>query len=120
MNEGNTIPFIARYRKEITGELDEEQLRQVEERYRYLLELNQRKQEVIRLIDEQGKLTDELRTKIERANNYRRLKICISLFAQREEPVRSGKRKGLRAAGEGNVGEPRSPPNTGAGARIRE
>ena len=65
--EGNTIPFIARYRKERTGELDEEQLRAIEERYRYLRQLQQRKEEVIRLIEEQGKLTEELRSKIEQA-----------------------------------------------------
>ena len=67
MEEGNTIPFIARYRKEKTKELDEEQLRQIEERYQYLTQLESRKKEVIRLIDEQGKLTDELRQKIEQA-----------------------------------------------------
>lgn len=67
MEEGNTIPFIARYRKEKTQELDEEQLRAIEERNHYLLQLSQRQEEVIRLIDEQGKLTDELRVKIESA-----------------------------------------------------
>lgn len=65
--EGNTVPFIARYRKERTGELDEEQLRAIEERYRYLQQLQQRKEEVIRLIEEQGKLTEELRSRIEEA-----------------------------------------------------
>ncbi|MFC7441628.1 Tex family protein [Laceyella putida] len=64
MEEGNTIPFIARYRKERTGELDEEKLREIEERYHYLTQLHQRKEEVIRLIDEQGKLTEELQQKI--------------------------------------------------------
>lgn len=64
MGEGNTIPFIARYRKEKTGELDEEKLRGIEERYHYLTQLSSRKEEVVRLIDEQGKLTDELRKKI--------------------------------------------------------
>ncbi|MDN4594603.1 RNA-binding transcriptional accessory protein [Polycladomyces subterraneus] len=64
MEEGNTIPFIARYRKERTGELDEEQLRAIADRYQYLVQLNQRKEEVIRLIDEQGKLTDELKERI--------------------------------------------------------
>jgi uncharacterized protein len=67
MEEGNTIPFIARYRKERTGELDEEQLRAIADRYQYLVQLNQRKEEVIRLIDEQGKLTDELKERILRA-----------------------------------------------------
>ena len=60
LNEGNTVPFIARYRKEMTGSLDEVQIREIEERYAYLENLEKRKQEVIRLIDEQGKLTPEL------------------------------------------------------------
>jgi protein Tex len=67
MEEGNTIPFIARYRKERTQELDEEQLRAIEERNHYLIQLQERKAEVIRLIDEQDQLTDELRQKIEQA-----------------------------------------------------
>ncbi|MBA4602626.1 Tex family protein [Thermoactinomyces mirandus] len=67
MEEGNTIPFIARYRKEKTGELDEEKLRSIEERYHYLTQLSSRKEEVLRLIDEQGKLTDELRKRIEQS-----------------------------------------------------
>ena len=64
IEEGNTIPFIARYRKERTGELDEEVLRAIEERFHYMVQLYKRKEEVIRLIDEQGKLTDELTHKI--------------------------------------------------------
>ncbi|QKG85442.1 RNA-binding transcriptional accessory protein [Kroppenstedtia pulmonis] len=67
MEEGNTIPFIARYRKERTKELDEEQLRAIEDRNQYMIQLDQRKEEVLRLIDEQGKLTEELRQKIEEA-----------------------------------------------------
>ncbi|TEB07789.1 30S ribosomal protein S1 [Pelotomaculum schinkii] len=60
----NTIPFIARYRKEQTGELDEEQIRNIDEQHRYYTSLEQRKEEIIRLIDEQGKLTEELQAKI--------------------------------------------------------
>lgn len=67
IDEGNTIPFIARYRKERTGELDDTVLRKFHERLLYLRNLDNRKQEVIRLIDEQGKLTEELRKKIESA-----------------------------------------------------
>lgn len=67
IDEGNTIPFIARYRKERTGELDDNILRKFEERLQYLRNLEGRKQEVIRLIDEQGKLTDEIRDKIQAA-----------------------------------------------------
>ena len=60
IDEGNTIPFIARYRKEVTGGLTDEQLRVLGERLSYLRNLEQRKEEVIKSIDEQGKLTDEL------------------------------------------------------------
>ena len=59
IDEGNTIPFIARYRKEVTGNLSDETLRDLGERLTYLRNLEKRKEEVIRLIDEQGKLTDE-------------------------------------------------------------
>ena len=58
LNEGNTVPFIARYRKEMTGSLDEVQIREIEERYHYLQNLKKRKEEVLRLIEEQGKLTN--------------------------------------------------------------
>lgn len=68
VDEGNTIPFIARYRKERTGELDDTILRKFDERLQYLRNLENRKQEVIRMIDEQGKLTDELKAKIEEAS----------------------------------------------------
>ena len=64
IDEGNTIPFIARYRKEVTGNLSDEVLRTLEERLKYLRNLEARKEEIIRLIDEQGKLTDELTIKI--------------------------------------------------------
>ena len=64
IDEGNTIPFIARYRKEVTGNLSDEILRNLGDRLAYLRNLENRKEEVIRLIDEQGKLTDELTIKI--------------------------------------------------------
>jgi len=64
LDGGNTIPFIARYRKEATGELDENVLRDIVERLDYLRRLDQRKTEVLRLIDEQGKLTEELSAQI--------------------------------------------------------
>src|SRR5574344_1501016 len=68
IDEGNTIPFIARYRKEVTGALDDEVLRNLNERLMYLRNLSDRKDEVIRLIDSQGKLTDELKNNILNAN----------------------------------------------------
>ena len=60
IDEGNTIPFIARYRKEVTGGLSDETLRDLGERLNYLRNLEQRKEEVVKSIDEQGKLTDEI------------------------------------------------------------
>ena len=64
LDDGNTIPFIARYRKEATGGLDDTQLRHFETRLLYLRELEERRQTILKSIDEQGKLTDELRDKI--------------------------------------------------------
>ena len=59
LDEGSTVPFIARYRKEVTGSLDDAQLRTLEERLRYLRELDERRAAVLSSIAEQGKLTDE-------------------------------------------------------------
>lgn len=64
LDEGNTVPFIARYRKEVTGGLDDSQLRQLEERLAYLRELEERKQSILAAIEEQGKLSDDLRALI--------------------------------------------------------
>lgn len=64
LEEGNTIPFIARYRKEVTGNLDEEQIRKISEVYNYQVNLLKRKEDVIRLIDEKGLLTEELKAQI--------------------------------------------------------
>ena len=65
LDDGNTIPFIARYRKEATGGLDDTQLRHFETRLIYLRELEDRRQTILKSIEEQGKLTDELRDKIQ-------------------------------------------------------
>ena len=67
IDEGNTIPFISRYRKEATGSLNDEQLRNLGERLTYLRNLEDKKAQVISSIEEQGKLTEELRAKIEEA-----------------------------------------------------
>lgn len=67
LDEGNTVPFIARYRKEQTGALDEEQIRDINKEYEYKLNLLNRKEDVIRLIDEKGLLTEELRNEILKA-----------------------------------------------------
>ena len=67
IDEGNTIPFIARYRKEAHGSLDDEQLRKLDERLRYLRGLEERKETILASIEEQGKLTEELRKDLENA-----------------------------------------------------
>src|ERR1700722_12900990 len=67
LDEGGTVPFIARYRKEATGNLDEVQIRGAEEKLAYFRELEDRRETVLRTIEEQGKLTPELRDRIEKA-----------------------------------------------------
>ena len=64
IDEGNTIPFIARYRKEVTGSLNDEVLRQLDERLRYLRNLEEKKEQVLATIEEQGALTEELKAQI--------------------------------------------------------
>ena len=67
IDEGNTIPFISRYRKEVTGSLNDEILRQFDERLKYLRNLEEKKEQVLSAIEEQGKLTEELKKEIESA-----------------------------------------------------
>ncbi|GGF95790.1 hypothetical protein GCM10010916_11380 [Paenibacillus abyssi] len=94
--EGNTIPFIARYRKEMTGELDENQLRSIEERLQYLNNLEDRKREVIRLIDEQGKLTAELRASIEQSVKLQEIEDLYRPYRQKRKTRASvAKERGL-------------------------
>jgi len=68
LDQGNTVPFISRYRKEVTGSLDENQIRDIEDRMNYLRTLEARKDTILKSIEEQGKLTPELKEKIEKAN----------------------------------------------------
>ena len=70
LDEGNTVPFIARYRKEITGNLSDEVLRKFEELLNYSRNLEKRREEILRLIDEQGKLDDELKEGKESAGRH--------------------------------------------------
>lgn len=92
IDEGNTVPFIARYRKDVTGGLNDEQLRAIDERLRYLRGLEERKQEVLRSIEEQGKLTDELKVEIERAEILQRVEDLYKPFKQKKT-TRAGKAK---------------------------
>ncbi|STC68168.1 Tex family protein [Corynebacterium pilosum] len=83
--EGNTVPFISRYRKEATGGLDDAQLRHIEERNTYLVELAERKEAIIEAIDEQGKLTDELRALIEATDTKARLEDLYLPYKKRRK-----------------------------------
>lgn len=96
LEEGNTVPFIARYRKEQTGSLDEVQIKAIEDRYNYIQQLEQRKEEVIRLIDEQGKLTEELITSINNATVLQRVEDLYRPYKQkRRTKATIAKEKGL-------------------------
>ncbi|WP_209941321.1 Tex family protein [Paenibacillus sp. PvR133] len=96
LDEGNTIPFIARYRKEMTGELDENQLREIEDRVVYLRNLEDRKVEVIRIIDEQGKLTEDLQTAITSAVKLQEVEDLYRPYRQKRKTRASvAKERGL-------------------------
>ena len=96
IDEGNTIPFIARYRKEVTGGLSDVTLRDLDERLKYLRNLEERKEEVIRLIDEQGKLTEELKLEIQKAEVLQRVEDLYKPFKQKKATRASkAKEKGL-------------------------
>jgi uncharacterized protein len=99
--DGNTVPFIARYRKEMTGALDEVQIRDILERWHYLQNLEQRKEEVIRIIDEQGKLTDELNKQIQRAEKLQEVEDLYRPYKQkRRTKATVAKEKGLEPLAE--------------------
>ena len=96
IDEGNTIPFIARYRKEVTGGLSDEILRDLNDRLVYLRNLEERKEEVLRLIEEQGKLTDELKVEIEKAEVLQRVEDLYKPFKQKKQTRASkAKERGL-------------------------
>ncbi|MYL46268.1 S1 RNA-binding domain-containing protein [Virgibacillus halodenitrificans] len=96
LDEGNTVPFIARYRKEITGGLDEVQIKSVQDKWTYAVNLSDRKQEVIRIIDEQGKLTEELEKEINEATQLQRVEDLYRPYKQkRRTKATIAKEKGL-------------------------
>ena len=96
IDEGNTIPFIARYRKEVTGGLSDVVLRDLDERLKYLRNLEERKEEVLRLLEEQGKMTEELKAEIEKAEVLQRVEDLYKPFKQKKATRASkAKEKGL-------------------------
>lgn len=97
IDEGNTVPFIARYRKEVTGSLDDEKLRLLSARLTYLRNLEERKEEVISLIDEQGKLTDELKAKIQGADKLVTVEDLYRPYKQKKKTrAEAAKKRGLQ------------------------
>ena len=85
IDEGNTIPFIARYRKEITGEMSDVILRQFNDRLTYLRNLQSRKEDVKRIIEEQGKLTEEILKSLVKANTLQEVEDIYAPFKQKRE-----------------------------------
>ncbi|MGY3716902.1 Tex family protein [Sutcliffiella cohnii] len=96
IEEGNTVPFIARYRKEQTGSLDEVQIRNIFEKWQYLQNIEKRKEEVLRLIEEQGKLTEELKIQIMKSDKLQQVEDLYRPYKQkRRTKATVAKEKGL-------------------------
>jgi protein Tex len=110
LNEGNTVPFIARYRKEMTGALDEVQIKNIQDRWQYIQNLEQRKEEVLRTIAEQGKLTDELTHKITKAEKLQEVEDLYRPYKQkRRTKATVAKEKGLEPLAEWLLTFPMTP-----------
>lgn len=119
--EGNTVPFIARYRKEATGGLDDAQLRHIEERNTYLLELAERKQAVLESIEEQGKLTDELKQAILSADTKARVEdLYLPYKKRRKTKADIAREAGLEALEQKLIDDPSADPETLAEAHLSE
>ena len=119
--EGNTVPFIARYRKEATGGLDDAQLRHIEERNTYLLELAERKTAVLESIDEQGKLTDELKQAILSADTKARVEdLYLPYKKRRKTKADIAREAGLEALEQQLIDDPSANPETLAEAYLSE
>mgnify|MGYP002719714217 FL=1 len=96
LNDSNTVPFIARYRKEMTGGLTEIEIKQIDDIYRYELSVKERKEQVIANIEEQGLMTDELRNEIMVQTKLQRIEDLYRPFKQKKKTrATEAKRKGL-------------------------
>ncbi|UGQ39248.1 Tex family protein [Rhodococcus aetherivorans] len=111
LDGGATVPFIARYRKEVTGTLDDAQLRQLEERLRYLRELDERRTAVLESIESQGKLDDELRTQILLADTKARLEdIYLPFKPKRRTKAQIAREAGHEPVADALIGDPTTDP----------
>ncbi|MCQ9284751.1 RNA-binding transcriptional accessory protein [Priestia aryabhattai] len=121
VEDGNTVPFIARYRKEQTGALDEVQIRNILDSWNYLMNLEERKEEVHRLIEEQGKLTEELAAQIHQAKKLQQVEDLYRPFKQkRRTKATVAKEKGLEPLAQWLLSFPNSDVNIEAQTYINE
>lgn len=119
LDGGATVPFIARYRKEVTGSLDDEQLRSLEERLRYLRELEERRAAIVASIDEQGKLTDELRQSVAAADSKARLEdIYLPYKPKRRTKAQIAREAGLEPLAVALLADPTEVPETVAARYV--
>jgi uncharacterized protein len=121
LDEGATVPFIARYRKEVTGSLDDGQLRALEERLAYLRELDDRRAAVLASIEEQGKLTAELRTALLAADTKSRVEdIYLPYKPKRRTKAQIAREAGLEPLAERLLSDPQAVPETVAAQFVGE
>ncbi|MDQ5888613.1 MAG: protein Tex, partial [Pseudomonadota bacterium] len=119
LDEGATVPFIARYRKEVTGGLDDTQLRNLEERLRYLRELEDRREVILKSIEEQGKLTPELRNDILNADNKTLLEdLYLPYKPKRRTKAQIAREAGLAPLAEALLADPTLNPESEAAKYI--
>ncbi|MCC9206275.1 Tex family protein [Arthrobacter sp. zg-Y769] len=121
LDGGATVPFIARYRKEATGTLDDTQLRDLDERLRYLRELQDRRRVILDAIDAQGKLTDELRAAVVGAETKSRLEdIYLPYRSKRRTKAQIAREAGLEPLAQALLADPRRTPDAEAARYVRE
>ena len=119
LDEGSTVPFIARYRKEATGGLDDTQLRNLETRLTYLRELEERRAAVIASITEQGKLTDDLRKDLESADSKARLEdLYLPYKPKRRTRAQIAREAGLEPLADGLLADPSQAPDVFAASFV--
>ncbi|WP_396588178.1 Tex family protein [Bermanella sp. R86510] len=119
LDEGATVPFISRYRKEVTGAMDDSQLRQLEERLRYLREMEDRRSSILKSIEEQGKLSDELKSEILKADSKNRLEDLYLPYKQkRRTKGQIAIEAGLEPLADALFGNPELDPEQQAAAYI--
>jgi protein Tex len=121
LDGGATVPFVARYRKEATGGLDDAQLRTLHERLAYLRALEERREAVLKSIQEQNKLTPELRASIEAADSKQRLEdLYLPYKPRRRTKAQIAREAGLQPLADGLLADPTMDPATAAAAYLRE